>query len=133
MWITAILQLLFPALSKILDKFIPDANSVLAAKREVLDLTGTLLHAKKDIIMAEVQSEHWLQRSWRPMVGWSFSLMAIIMIFSSDIVRPYFHFFTGIWLPELEVSGELWYAVFFCLGGYMGCRTIEKVVRMLKF
>jgi len=132
MWITTLMGVLFPIISKVMDKFIPDANDKLAAKKELMYLAEEMVGHKKDIILAEAKSERWFQALWRPIVGWSFSMMAIFMILFSSIIKPIFHFLTGIDLPELIISSELWYAVFFCLGGYMSLRTIEKVVKWLK-
>lgn len=131
MWLSLI-GVLFPSVSKILDKIIPDANDRLEAKKEVLYTVETVLKEKGDLIKEEIRGADKFQRLWRPIVGWSFSIMAIFIIFFTSIFRPIFYFLTGIELPELLVQPELWNATFFCLGGYMTLRSIERIVRWLK-
>lgn len=133
MWIMSLLGLVAPVVNKVFDKFLPDANEKLAAKREVLFLVEETLSKKKELIQAEIEGDHWFQKLWRPIVGWSFSMMTIFIIFCQEILRPFVYFFTGVSMPELVVPPELWYAMLFCLGGYMSLRSIEKIVRFLKF
>ena len=120
-------------ISKALDAFVKDQE--LRRKLEA-DLQGKLTeHLGKSeelgqaVVMAEIKSEDWLTRNWRPMV--MLTLMGFIV-------------FVGLVLPALDVvfghpvtfnprwsalPPQFWDFLSIGVGGYIGGRTLEKVAR----
>jgi|SRR3972149_852692 len=70
----------------------------------------------------EAKSEHWMQWSWRPTVGFTFSGVII----NNYILVPYLAKF-GV-LP-LTIPGELWTAMLVVLGVAAGTRGYEKIMK----
>jgi hypothetical protein len=89
------------------NKFIPDKNQAEKFKAEVEkaynDALKSAVEADRDIRLAEMQSDSWLQRSWRP--------IAALIVFMAIFVRfPLYHLLQlivnylnlDIYLPILE-------------------------------
>jgi len=89
------------------NKFIPDKNQAEKFKAEVEkaynDALKSAVEADRDIRLAEMQSDSWLQRSWRP--------IAALILFMAIFVRfPLYHLLQlivnylnlDIYLPILE-------------------------------
>jgi hypothetical protein len=84
----------------------------LIAQREVV-----MTQATAEIIKAEAQGHSWLQRNWRPMT---------MMIFVFLITARWFGYsYEG--MTEAELI-EAWKLVKLGLTGYVGGRTLEKIV-----
>lgn len=132
-FILALFKLLLPGLSKILDKFIPDADKRLEAKTEIFkSITGSL-ETHRMVLEAELKSDSWIQRNWRALTGWSISGMLIFLLFSNYVMRPYIWFFFGVEIPDIPIGKDIWELVIFCLGGYIATLdSLERVVRWLK-
>ena len=83
-----------------------------------------------DVIKAEANAEGWLQRNWRPMTAVAFASI----VFFYGIVLPIAVGWFG--APPARVGDDLlkWImdAVVVCLGGYIGGRSLEKIVETLK-
>lgn len=82
---------------------------------------------QRDVIMAEIGGEDWLQRNWRPIV-------AMTSFFSYWFVIFLYPFLLKAGLVPQVSFGEVGLQNFFylttvCVGGYIGGRTIEKVMR----
>lgn len=77
--------------------------------------------AKRDIIVAEAQSESWLTRSWRPITMLSFTSIII----NNYILAPYLAalFSINVVLP---IPPEMWNLLTVGIGGYVAFRGIEK-------
>ena len=79
------------------------------------------------VVLAEVQSEHWLSRSWRPI------LMLILMGFLllAGLILPMADLFTGHpinFQPRWQLlPGGFWDFLAIGMGGYIGGRSLEKV------
>lgn len=87
-------------------------------KMKVIETLTTEMEAKKDIIVAEAQSDSWLTQSWRPITMLAF------------LVLLFFYWFG--FAPDYVVeSPQLVDKVFTLLqigiGGYIGSRGAEKV------
>jgi hypothetical protein len=67
----------------------------------------------------EAKSDHWLQWSWRPVVGYTFSLTII----NNYIIAPYFIKYG---ILAIVIPGELWSAMLVVLGVAAGTRGLEK-------
>ena len=86
---------------------------------KTLDLEAQILAAKSSIILAEIKSESWITRNWRPIV--MLSLMASVMAFWFGLT------------PETEMLTEAVILTMFGLvkiglGGYIASRGAEKVI-----
>ncbi len=99
-------------------------------EKAVLDSLQLLSKHQAEIILAEATGEHWLQRTWRPIVAVSFSGIIVFYGLALPIAVDWFG------APPVRIGDVLleWImqAVLICLGGYMGGRTIEKLARILR-
>lgn len=83
------------------------------------------------IVLAEVQSEHWLTRSWRPLlmlVLIGFLLLVGLILPLADLVAGRSVPFEPRW--QLLPSG-FWDFLTIGMGGYIGGRSLEKVAGMV--
>lgn len=127
-------------INKILDKTVEDKDLKRKLKAEALeqmvnkdnDQFMAELKAASGIIMSEASGESSAQRNWRP------HLMYLIMgliVFNGCIV-PLTEAIWDVNLPILEawnaVPDQMWSLLKIGLGGYVGGRTLEKVVRTIK-
>lgn len=128
----AILNVLLPSLTTILNKLIPDADARAKAQEEItkaiLDNQAALLEAMQAVMVADSQSESWLTRNMRPIVvAWSLCLITWI-----GGVAPLF----GLAEPTLaalsKVPGELWTLMTGGIGLYMAGKTATDVTKTIK-
>ena len=68
---------------------------------------------------AEAKSDHWLQWSWRPVVGFTFAGTII----NNYILLPYFK---GLGLAPIDIPSGIWQAMLIVLGVAAGTRGLEK-------
>lgn len=122
-------------LNKVLDAYVSDLElrRKLAAELE----QQFMAHLNKatelgaGVVMAEVQSEHWLTRSWRPML--MLILMAFLVIVG--LLLPLADLAAGKPVPfaprwNLLPTG-FWDFLAVGMGGYIGGRSLEKVAGMV--
>ena len=78
------------------------------------------------IVMAEIKSEHWLTRSWRPLL--MLMLMGFLLIVG--LLLPLAELVAG---APLKFEAALAAAVRFGIGvgGYIGGRSLEKVAGLV--
>jgi len=90
---------------------------------KAVELEGKIVDSKKDIIVAEAKGESWLQRNWRPIL----MLVCIFIVANNFIFAPYLTAmgFKGI---TLDLPDALWNLMTLGVGGYIGGRSVEKVV-----
>jgi Holin of 3TMs, for gene-transfer release len=118
-------------ISKALDGFISDVQlrRKLEAELEQLLLThmGKALEQEAAIVLAEVKSEHWLTRSWRPML--MLTLLGIVLFFG--LALPLADGLAGRTLafnPRWnDIPPPLWDFLMIGMGGYIGGRSLEKI------
>jgi hypothetical protein len=92
---------------KLITKVVPDTNEALRLQADIQksydDALVEGVKADKEIKLAEMQSDAWLQRSWRP--------ISALIVFGALFVRfPLYHlallinnwFELNLYLPELE-------------------------------
>ncbi len=84
-----------------------------------------VIEAVNKTMQAEASSEHWLQWSWRPIVGLTFS----VVIINNYVLLPYFQ---GYGLQPIDIPSSLWNAMLMILGIAAGTRGLEKWQRMKK-
>ena len=122
-------------MTKALEAYVSDLElqRKLAAKLE----QQTLVYLSKSaelrpgIVLAEVQSEHWLTRSWRPvlmLIFMSFLLLVGLVLPLADLVTGYRLPFEPRW--QLLPAG-FWDFLTVGMGGYIGGRSLEKVTGLV--
>jgi len=107
---------------KLLDiggKFIPDEGKRLEFEKAVLDASTRQQEAVNATMQAEAKSEHWMQWSWRPTVGFTFAGVII----NNYILLPYFASFG---LKPLDIPEGIWSAMLVVLGVAAGTRGLQK-------
>ena len=81
-----------------------------------------LVDAQRDVIVAEAKGESWIQRSWRPV-----AMLTLLGLIVWTVVPA------SIFSLELQwdaIPDKAWGLLTIGIGGYIGARTVEKVVRM---
>lgn len=115
---------LIPALSKVIDKAVPDkdlAKKIEAeVQKELITNTHNEFQAAAKIVLAEAQGG-WLKGNWRPLT----------MLIFVGLICAHWLGFTPDNLSEAEVL-ELMDLVQIGLGGYVLGRSAEKVSENLK-
>ena len=69
----------------------------------------------------EAKSEHWIQYSWRPSIGFTF----IAVILNNYILLPYAKAL-GLGVQVLDIPVEIWSAMLVILGVAAGTRGLQK-------
>lgn len=82
----------------------------------------SLVEAQRDVIVAEAKGESWLQRNWRPI-----AMMTLLGLIVWTVVPASLFDITLQWDA---VPDKAWSLLTVGIGGYIGARTVEKVVRM---
>src|SRR3990172_1748754 len=76
------------------------------------------LEAVNATMQAEAKSEHWMQWSWRPLVGYTFAAVIV----NNYILMPYF---PG--LQPIVIPSEVWNAMLMVLGVAAATRGWQKI------
>ena len=131
----AVFGLLQGPLAKVLDSYVSDLElrRKLAAELETQFLAhlGKSAELGAGVVLAEVNSEHWLTRSWRPL------LMVILMGFLvlAGLVLPLAELLVGAPIrfePRWNLlPAGFWDFLLVGMGGYIGGRSLEKVAGMV--
>ena len=99
---------------------------ILKNEKEFKDLSGS-------IVLAEAKSEHWLTASWRPFTMILFALVIAINILIIPYVVVPLLWALGYPVPEfMPIPDQVWTLITIGLGGYVGGRSGEKMVKMWK-
>lgn len=121
----------------VVDKFVEDkdrANELKAEiKRQIEAQTHEkdieMLKAQAGIITAEAAGESEAQRNWRPHLMY---LIMFLLVFNGVIV-PLGEAIFQVDIPVLEawdaIPGQMWQLLMIGVGGYIGGRSAEKVIR----
>lgn len=134
-WLTKLLA--GPLIDKIVGLFstiqggkLTEAEIRAKVQKEVLDTISDVTRTQGDVIMAEMRGESPLQRLWRPITA----LLFVWIVFWFGFLQPLFVGWFG--LPPLRVGDALLLQIIelvkLCLGGYIGGRTLEKIVATVK-
>ena len=112
----------------VIDKAVPDKDLAIQLKADiqtaVLSIQEKTLESQRDIIVAEAQGESYIQRSWRP---W---FMVFLMFFiGSSVIAGAFGFGAEVKAGWDAIPQPAWSLAQIGLGGYIGGRTVEKVVK----
>lgn len=114
---------LIPAVSGILDKFIPDADTKQKLSHEISTMAEK--HAQ-EIALAQIEVNkadakgNWFQSSWRPATAW----VCVLGFFVNFLVSPLCAGF-GIVIPQADTSTMLP-----VLMGMLGLGTMRTVERL---
>ena len=104
----------------LIDRIFPDPKAAAEAKLKLFELQQSgelaLLTAQSSVITAEVNSQSWLTRSWRPI---------LMLTFGALIVARWLGW-TAPNLTEAEYL-KLWDIVQIGIGGYTIGRSVETV------
>ena len=104
------------------------ANKLKAVlKTKVLDIVSQELNAAKEVILAEINSDSWLAKNWRPMLMCLFG----VIIANNYILYPYLSLFFDK-APMMEIPENMWGLLKIGLGGYVVGRSLEKGVKVWK-
>lgn len=117
--------------AKILEAYVSDLTlrRKLAAEIEAQTLgyfTRTV-ELGAEVVLAETNSEHWLSRSWRPMLMlllMGFLLLAGLILPLADMIAGQRIAFEPRWQM---LPGGFWDFLAVGMGGYIGGRSLEKV------
>jgi hypothetical protein len=117
--------------SKALDGYIKDVE--LRRKLEadlqqrLMGQMGKLLEQETAIILAEVNSEHWLTRSWRPVL--MLTLLGFVLLVGA--LLPLLDAVVGAPVPFnprwQALPPQFWEFLSIGVGGYIGGRSLEKI------
>jgi hypothetical protein len=121
-------------LNKIIESYVSDLElrRKLAAELETNMIThlGKSLELQQAIVLAEVKSEYWLTRSWRPL------LMVLMMNFLmvAGLFLPLADLLVGQPIPFNPRWNTLpdgfWNFLSVGVGGYIGGRSVEKIANL---
>ena len=117
------LTALIPAVSGILDKFIPDADTKQKLSHEISTMAEK--HAQ-EIALAQIKVNeaeakgNWFQSSWRPATAW----VCVLGFFVNFLVSPLCAGF-GIIIPQADTATML--PVLMGMLGLAGMRTAERL------
>jgi hypothetical protein len=84
--------------------------------QKLAQMENTFAELQSKVITSEA-SGNWLQRSWRPITMLSFLILVYLNQFG---------------ILTIQLNDEIWGLFKIGLGGYVGGRTIEKAVSILK-
>ena len=125
-----------PLISRIfdtVDEVVEDKDKAIAIKAQIKKQVNTMemkeFEGATKIVLAEAQGKSWMQRSWRPIL--MLSIIAIIV--NNYIIYPYMLSFLPGTVPMLELPGGLWALLTVGVGGYVGGRSVEKVMDKVAF
>ena len=118
-------------INKVLDALVKDQELRRKLQADLeLKLTehlGKTEELEQAIVMAEIKSEHWLTRSWRPIL--MLTLLGFIVFVG--VVIPFLDFVFGApvtFNPRWQsLPPQFWDFLSIGVGGYIGGRTMEKV------
>lgn len=120
---------------KVLDAYVADLELRRKLATELEQQTISYLSREAElgsgVVMAEVQSEHWLSRNWRPMLMlllMGFLLLVGFILPLADLLAGRSIPFSPRWqlLPE-----GFWQFLTVGMGGYIGGRSLEKVAGVI--
>lgn len=120
---------------RIVERLIPDPDERASLEHELRQAAITadaeFAKAQSEVIQKEAAGS-WMQRSWRPIL--MFLLMGVILWHM--IAVPMISAFTGISIGEMVglavVPTPVWTLLTVGMGGYIGGRTVEKVMGAAK-
>jgi Holin of 3TMs, for gene-transfer release len=118
-------------LTTIIDKYVSDLELRRKLKSEletaVLDHLSKETEYQRDVVVAEMRSEHWLAACWRPLlmlVLTGFLILIGFFIPLADLIAGHPIRYEPRW-QQLPVG--FWDFLSIGVGGYIGGRSLEKI------
>ena len=116
----------------VIRRVIPDKEEQARLENELqaaaMESDARLAEAQSRVIVAEAEG-NWLQKSWRPVL--MFLLMAVLVWHMMFL--PFIAYALGAQLTDMVglavVPETVWTLLIVGMGGYIGGRTLEKVMR----
>jgi hypothetical protein len=112
------------------DRKMSEAALRAEVEKAIMSTFADVAKTQGSVIEAEMRGENWLQRNWRPMVAVAFAFIVLFYGLITPILVGWFG------APPIRVGDQLlgWImdAVVICLGGYIGGRSLEKIVSTLR-
>lgn len=116
------IQALIAPATKLLDKFIPDADEKARIAHELATMSEKhaqeLALAQIEVLKADAKG-NWFQASWRPLIGWICGLSLGINYMVSPICAGF-----GIVIPQADMSVMM--PLLFGMLGLAGMRSYDK-------
>lgn len=116
---------------KIINKFIPDSAQAAKLEAELrsefMKYEAQFTEAKRDVIVAELNSKSWIARNWRALM----MLMLVFIIFNNFVLVPYAAAL-GFPVVELQIPDDMWDLLQIGVGGYLAKQTAEGVAKTIK-
>lgn len=123
----AILGAVLPVVGKVIDNLFPDPQAAAEAKQKMtqtlLENQQELAQAQATVLKAEAESKWALTSTWRPITMLTFTAI----VANNYIIAPYINLFFGVDVM-LEIPEPMWSLLQIGIGGYIGGRTVEKVI-----
>lgn len=117
------IQALIGPATKLLDKFIPDADEKARIAHELATMSEKhaqeLALAQIEVLKADAQG-NWFQSSWRPLIGWISGLSLGINYMVAPICAGF-----GITIPQADMSVMM--PLMFGMLGIGGMRSYDKM------
>ncbi len=119
------IQALIPAVSGILDKFVPDADTKQKLSFELATMADK--HAQEialqqiEVLKADAKG-NWFQSSWRPLIGWICGISLAVNYMVSPIAAGF-----GVTIPQADMSVMM--PLMFGMLGISGMRSYDKSKR----
>lgn len=116
------IQALIPAVSGLLDKFIPDADTKNKLAHDLATMADKhaqeLALAQLEVLRADAKG-NWFQASWRPLIGWICGLSLGINYMVAPIAAGF-----GLVIPQADMSVMM--PLLFGMLGIAGMRSYDK-------
>lgn len=110
-------------------KVLQDPEKVIELQREINDTAIEMAKIGAGVVTAEIKSDSWLAKNWRPMT----MMVFVFIIFNNFVLAPYANAIFGAGtLPILDTPPDLWALIKIGLGGYVVGRSVEKGIGMWK-
>lgn len=97
----------------------------LQQQAEVAD--GAVRDLQKQVLIAEITGESWLQQNWRPIL----MLVIVAIVANNYIIVPYLQLF-NLTAVVLDLPEKLWNLMTLGISGYIVGRSAEKITEIVK-
>ncbi len=125
---------LLPIFNTLIDRIFPDKEKQDAAKLELqkatndavaqqLEAQSKQIQSQADVVKAEVQSESYAARNWRPHLMY----MIMILLLNNYLISPILVAF-GVPIIVAPIPPDMWTLLTIGVGGYVVGKSGEKMV-----
>jgi len=125
-------------ITETIDNLHTSEDEKLAAKRKMEQIQNELttkmidfhqqeMEAKKEVLVAEAKSEHFLTSSWRPITA----LVFTFIIANNYIIAPYTEVLFDVKVM-FDIPPQMWDLLKIMIGGYVLSRGVEKTAAQVK-